>query len=193
MTSRIPINLASYPVERVRTVRRVVRSIAGVLLLLTVVHGLFLGWMRWQSPDVGVAIRPGIEPDQIVAWTAEVEALAAAADVERARATATAVELGNELVGWRTIPWRSIFADVEGLLPQRVRLEIVAPSVGPAGEIQVQMTAAARDTGPLQDLMIALEEHASFADVWPQREDSGTDEFTRLTLRARYVPQESGE
>jgi len=189
--SRIPVNLATRPVEGVRAARRVVNLAALALLLVTATHGALFAWVTWESAEeVGVEA-PVIAPEQIAAWQVEVDRLAAVADVQRARAAADAVEVGNTLVGWRTIPWRSILADLEEVLPRRVRFEIVAPSLAPGGGIDVQMTAAANDTGPLQDLMLALEAHPAFTDVWPQREDSGVDEFTRMTLRARYVPRES--
>ena len=191
MSSRIPVNLATHPVERVRAARRIVSIVAVTLLTLTAAHATVYAWVTWEPEAETGPVAPTIDPAQIAAWQIEVDRLAAVSDIQRARAAAAAVEVGNELVGWRTIPWRSIFADLEQVLPQRVRLEVVAPSLAPGGGIDVQMTAAANDTGPLQDLMLALEAHPAFTDVWPQREDSGIDEFTRLTLRARYVPRET--
>ena len=193
MSSRIPINLAAQPVERTRAVRRVLGLLGVVLAVVTVVHaGLFL-WVTREQGDLDVTPRPAVAPEQLAAWRAEVDRLAEVADVDRARMAAGAVDLGNELINWRTIPWRSIFADLEEVLPRRVRLEVVAPGIGAEESLEVQLTAAARDTGPLQDLMLALEAHPAFADVWPTREDAGVDEFVRLTLRARYVPQPAVE
>ena len=191
MSSRLPINLARHPVEGVRAARRVVRIAALTLLTITVAHAALFAWVNGKPAEDLDAAAPVIAPEQIASWQVEVNRLAAVADVQRARAAADAVAVGNTLVGWRTIPWRSILADLEEVLPRRVRFEVVAPSLAAGGGIEVQMTAAANDTGPLQDLMLALEAHPAFTDVWPQREDSGVDAFTRLTLRARYVPQET--
>jgi Tfp pilus assembly protein PilN len=193
MSSRIPINLAAQPVERTRSVRRVLGLLGLGLAVVTVLHaGLFL-WVTRGQGDIDVAPRPAVAPEQLAAWRTEVDRLTDVADVDRARLAAGAVDLGNELINWRTIPWRSIFADLEEVLPRRVRLEVVAPGIGAEETLEVQLTAAARDTGPLQDLMLALEAHPAFEDVWPTREDAGIDEFVRLTLRARYVPQPAVE
>lgn len=191
MSRRLLVNLATHPVERVRAARRIVNIAAVTLLVITTAHAATFAWVSWEPIEETGEVSPTIDPAQIAAWQVEVGRLEAVADVQRARAAAAAVEVGNQLVGWRTIPWRSIFADLEEVLPKRVRLELVAPSLAPGGGIEVQMTAAADDTGPLQDLMLALEAHPAFTDVWPQREDSGVDAFTRLTLRARYVPRET--
>jgi len=190
MTSHIPVNLATHPVEKVRAARRIVNIAAVTLLVLTAAHAALFAWVG-REPAQETAAGPTIAPEQVAAWQVEVDRLAEVAEVQRARTAAEAVGVGNDLVGWRTIPWRSIFADLEQVLPHRVRLEVVAPSLAPGGGIEVQMTAAALDTGPLQNLMLALEAHPAFTEVWPQREDSGVDEFTRLTLRARYVPRET--
>ncbi|NKB87422.1 MAG: hypothetical protein GKS06_04290 [Acidobacteria bacterium] len=187
---RIPFNLATFPVGRVRAARRVVALVSAAVVVLTLVHAGFYLWVS-RAPAEMVVEAPAIEPEQLRAWQSEVDGLAAVADLDRARVAADAVVLGNELVGWRTIPWRAIFADLEDVLPDRVRLELVAPTLAQGGGIEVQMTAAATDTGPLQDLILALESHAAFVEVWPQREDAGVDEYTRLTLAARYVPRES--
>ncbi len=191
MSGRLLVNLATHPVERVRAARRIVNIAAVTLLVITTAHAATFAWVNWEPAEETGGGVPTIDPEQIAAWQVEVGRLEAVADVQRARAAAAAVQVGNQLVGWRTIPWRSIFADLEEVLPKRVRLELVAPSLAPGGGIDVQMTAAADDTGPLQDLMLALEAHPAFTEVWPQREDSGVDAFTRLTLRARYVPRET--
>jgi len=159
--------------------------------VLTLAHVALYSWASGEAEETVLDV-PAIAPEQVAAWQAEVDQLVGVADIDRARIAAASVQVGNELVSWRTIPWREIFADLEDVLPRRVRLEIVAPSLTTLGGIEIQMTAAARDTGPLQDLMLALEAHEAFADVWPQREDSGVDAFTRITLRARYVPQANG-
>lgn len=190
MSSRILVNLATHPVESVRAARRVVGLATVVLLAITAAHAAMFAWVNSESADDSAVAAPTIAPEQIADWRSEVDRLAEVADIQRARAAAAAVQVGNDLVGWRTIPWRSILSDLEEVLPRRVRFEVVAPSLAPGGGIEVQMTAAANDTGPLQDLMLALEAHPAFDEVWPQREDSGVDQFTRLTLRARYVPQE---
>jgi hypothetical protein len=52
------------------------------------------------------------------------------------------------------------------------------------------MQAVARDTGPLQDLLIRLEAHPHFAQVYPQREEASTDGMARITLVATYEEPE---
>ncbi len=184
---RLPINLAAQPIERVRAARRTVAYVAASALLVTLVHLVLLGWITRGAGVPEAAPVVTVDAATLTEWQAEVDRLAAVADVERARAAGTAVASGNQLIAWRTIPWRSIFADLEQVLPRRARLEVVAPGIDGDGAVRIQMTAAARDAGPLQDLLLELESHPSFDEVWPDREQILPDGSSQMILRALYV------
>ncbi len=184
---RLPINLAAQPIERVRAARRKVAYAAVFALVVTLAHVALLGWVTRGSGAAEAAPVATIDASTLSEWQAEVDRLVAVADVERARAAGTAVASGNQLIAWRTIPWRSIFADLEQVLPRRARLEVVAPGIDGDGAVRIQMTAAAQDTGPLQDLLLELESHASFDEVWPDREQTLPDGSSQMILRALYV------
>lgn len=184
---RLPVNLAAEPIEAVRRARRIVAIAATVLVTVTLLHVLVLAWVLGDD-DGDVAAGPAVPVQTLEAWQQEVQELSAVADVQRARQTAAAVELGSQLLAWHSIPWGAIFADLEGLLPDRVRLEAVQPAIATDDEVRVSMTAAASDSGPLQDLLISLESSPRFRDVLPQREDVGQDGLLRMQLLARYLP-----
>lgn len=184
----IPVNLATEPIEAVRRARRVLAVAAVGIGLLTLAHVAALAWVFGSGNETAVDPGPAVPPAVLAEWQGEVTRLEAAADVLRARRAAAAVELGEQLVAWRSIPWGAIFGHLETLLPDRVRLESVQPAVDPVGDVRISMTAVADDTGPLQDLLIALEMSPRFRDVLPQREDVGSDGLLRLQLWAYYVP-----
>jgi len=68
-----------------------------------------------------------------------------------------------------------------------VRLELVQPGIDVERNVHVSMRAVARDTGPLQNLLLALESHPRFTGVLPQREDQSAEGLRRMTLQARYL------
>lgn len=181
---RLPVNLASLPFEAVRRARRVVAAAAAIVVALTILHGAAALWLTEEPAAPAVA---PVDVEQLRSWSREVDRLEAAGDVRRARATARSVDTGNDLIAWRTIPWSSIFADLEEALPDRVRLELVQPGIDAARNAHVSMRAVARDTGPLQDLLLALESHPRFAAVFPQREEETAEGLRRMTLQARYL------
>lgn len=188
---RLPINLASEPVEAVRRAWRVVGIAAAALAGLTLIHVLVLAWVTaGAAEDPAMARGPAVPLETMRQWQQEVQELSAVADVQRARQAAAAVELGNQVLAWHAIPWGALFSDLEGLMPDRVRLEAIQPAVGEASEVRVSMTAAANDAAPLQELLIVLEDSPLFHEVLPQREDLGPDGMLRMQLLARYVPAE---
>jgi Tfp pilus assembly protein PilN len=190
---RPELNLASEPVERVRRARRITGIALVVLAAVTLLHA---GVILWLQRDASAAREQAevqvVSDTELMLWQEEVGELEQVADVIRAREAATAVASGNQLIAWRVIPWQSIFADLETILPDRVRLESVQPAIDTFGQVQVSMQAVARDTGPLQDLLIRMERHPHFARVFPQREEFGTDGLARITLVSAYQPARPG-
>jgi len=185
--SRFPINLAAQPIEKVRDARRSVLYGAIATLIVSLAHLAFLGWATRAGDVATTTSVASIDEATLAEWRVEVDRLTAVADVQRARAAALAVEGGNQLIAWKTIPWRSVFADLEQVLPGGARLEVVAPGIDGDGAVRIQMTAAAPDTGPLQDLLTELELHPAFDEAWPDREETLPDGSSRMTLRALYV------
>ena len=185
----LPLNLASEPVERVRYARRVTGISLAVLAVVSLLHVGAIVWLQRDVADAAAAAaQPAVNEVELMLWQEEVGRLEEVADILRARQAAAAVATGNQLIAWRTIPWTAIFADLEAVLPDRARLESVQPAIDALGNVQVSMLAVARDTGPLQDLLIRLENHPHFARVFPQREEAGTDGLARITLVAGYEP-----
>lgn len=183
------LNLATEPIETVRRRRRLT-AIAGVVVLaVSLAHAGAIWWLQRQADAVAAAdATPAVDTETMRAWQQEVAEIVAVGDMDRARGVIGAVELGNQLIAWRTIPWSAIFTDLEELLPDGVRLESVQPGVDAVDQVRISMQAVAADTGPLQDLLIRLEGHAHFADVFPQREEASDDGMSRLLLVARYLP-----
>lgn len=185
------INLATQPIEKVRAARRLVGRVIGVLLVALLIQASAIWWLG-STPEVDIDPSLSVDAATLRAWEVEVDSLARVADVQRGRAAAAAVDLGNQLIAWRTIPWVAIFAAVEESLPDQVRLESIEPITEPGSGVRVVITAAARDPGPLQDLLVALEQHRGFRGVYPLQELFGSDGLYRIDLQARYVEQ-SGE
>lgn len=185
------LNLATQPFSRVRRARRVVGRVALVLVLVTALHAGWLAWLTREPAIEHVVVAP-VDPATLQRWQREVEQIAQAADVQRARAAVTAVALGNQLVAWRTIPWEAIFSDLEQVLPERVKLESVQPGIETGDTVRISIVAAARDHGPLHDFFIEIEAHPRFTEVYPQQETTGLDGLERLTLQARYLPPGPG-
>lgn len=182
------LNLATEPVERVQKARRIVVVAAAAVLTITLLHAGLVVWLK-----VTAAADPGgaggaLDAATLEDWQREVAGIAEVAGLDRARGIINSVQVGNQLIAWRTIPWAAIFTDLEEVLPDGARLESVQPGLDATDQVRISMLAVAGDTGPLQDLLIRLEGHPRFAEVLPQREESGEDGLARLLLVVRYLP-----
>lgn len=188
------VNLASEPHERRRLARRVAATTAVIVLSITVVHGL----VAWRLLAAGVGPEPQIETEdatealeQIGAWERQTERIAALATAGRARSTADAVVVANDVIARRTFPWGDLFAVLEESLPEDVRLGQVQPTATADG-VRVDLVAAARQRARLVEFLEALERADGLREVFPVLQERGASGEWRLAIRARYAGRQGG-
>jgi Tfp pilus assembly protein PilN len=95
--------------------------------------------------------------------------------------------LVKDLVDQRTLSWAGLFASLEGVVPEDVRLTSISPTVR-KGQVEVEVVAIARQPSAGWEFVRALEAHAEFDDVFP------TSEVDReFRYKFRYRPRAPGE
>lgn len=198
---RLPVNLATEPLERRRLRRRIVAITALVVLVVTAAQGLAIRSLLAGDGTAGAAgsatTGAVAEPSeaaaaQVRAWERQVERIAAVAVPERVRATAEAVEVANDVIARRAFPWGELFAALEGALPDDVRLAQVQPAATTDG-VRVELVATARERAGLMDFLEALEGVVALRDVFPVLQERSSEGEWRLTVRARYAGPAAGE
>jgi Tfp pilus assembly protein PilN len=177
---RIPVNLASHPIEQRQWLRRVKRLSLGAAAILTAAHLLF-AWFLLGQPIEAVPTEDVLQP--LRAWSAEVEEATAAANPQQAGNLAVSVALSNALIDQRVFPWGSLFSALEQIMPDDVRLEIIQP-VATVDGVRVTMTAASASGDSLLDFLSALEGRSEFYAVYPGRQSLGLDGDLRLSVEA---------
>lgn len=186
---RIPVNLATNPIEHRQWLRRVKLVAIQVAVVLTALHAL-VAWTLLDQPRVEAPDQEVIEP--LRAWGAEVENTMATADPRGARSLAVSVDLANALINQRAFPWGRLFSAVETVIPDDVRLEIIQP-VATGDGVRVTLTAASSSGDSLLEFLAELEGRSEFYAVYPGRQTVGPDGDLRLSVEAlaRIVPRES--
>jgi Tfp pilus assembly protein PilN len=198
----LALNLATQPVEQVVRARKVLTVVGSVVLLLTVLH-LALLWSLFSDSSMDAASDTesretiaAVQAEELDRWSAEVDALMAAADPRRLQRVAEAVALANELIAWRVLPWGKVFETLEAALPDKVRLELVRPDNAENG-LELDLIAAADSRSDLTAFMATLERVPEIIEAYPLSEELGLDGKHRMTLRALYVavpaPQAEGQ
>lgn len=178
---RLPVNLASNPIERRRWLRRIKLTAVGVALLVTALHSA-LGWSLLALPPPDGAPEAAALAE-LRARGDEVARMATAADPRAARRIAVAVGLANALIEQRVFPWAGLFAMLEETLPDDVQLEIIQPLATVDG-IHLTLTAASASGDSLLAFLGALERRPELLTVYPGRQLVGADGDLRLSIEA---------
>jgi Tfp pilus assembly protein PilN len=178
---RLPVNLASNPIEQRRRLRRITSIALGSALLMTALHAA-LGWSLMAAPA------PEVAPDaaalaELRAAGNEVLGLATGADPRVARRIAVSVGLANALIEQRVFPWAGLFAMLEETLPDDVRLELIQPLAALDG-VRLTLTAASGSGDALLVFLGALERRPELLAVYPGRQLVGPDGDLRLSIEA---------
>ena len=188
----LALNLATQPVEQVVRARKVLTVVGTVILLATLLH-VALVWRLFSDSNVDTAAASdnrqtiaAVQAEELDRWSAEVDALMAAADPRRLQRVADDVALANELIAWRVLPWGEVFETLEAALPDKVRLELVRPDNAENG-LELDLIAAADNRSDLTAFMASLERVPEIVEAYPLSEELGLDGKHRMTLRALYV------
>ena len=177
---RLPVNLASSPIEHRLWLRRAKLTAVGIVAVLSALH-LALAWSLLDAP-------PPDAPDaeamvELRYRSHEVADLVSTADPRAARRVAVSVGLANALIEQRVFPWAGLFSLLEESLPDDVRLQIIQP-VTTIGGVQLTLTAASSSEDSLLAFLGALEARPELLAVYPGRQMLGPDGDLLLSLEA---------
>jgi Tfp pilus assembly protein PilN len=175
------LNLAQRPFRNERLALRVFAAAAAVLIAITVWHA--------------VVIR-NLLPARTSERHREVEALEAEATKLREQARTLKTEappastlaqwnLVKELVDRRAFSWTGLFARLEQLIPEGVRLTSISPSLR-KGQVELEVEAAVRSREAGWEFVRVLEDGGDFHNVYPKSENGNAFRYG-----IRYRPQKS--
>lgn len=185
--TRIPINLASEPFRKDRAATLLAVTFSAVLLVLLGVQVFLILSARASAAENRDAV-------------AMLQAQLSSAAAEQARAEAVLREpmnaevlqqsvLLNALVERKSISWSRLFADIEGVLPQNVRLvQVRLPQVNSRNEVTLDMEVGARDASDAIAFTKRLQESPLFGPATLFRADPPTqnEPLYRYRLTVSY-------
>jgi Tfp pilus assembly protein PilN len=161
---RIPINLASEPFRRDRPMLVASATCAVVLLLLLAGQIFLILGARSSAKDVRVSVEKlDRRLRSINAEQARLEQTLRRP--ENASVLAQSVLL-NALVERKSISWTKIFADLESVTPDNVRLiQIRLPQITSQQEVLLDMTVGAQEVPPVLEFLKRLQASPLFGPV----------------------------
>jgi hypothetical protein len=175
-----PLNLAARPFRNERLGEALFALAAAVLLGLTAWHAVVI---RDLLPARTSALHR-----EVAALEAEIDSLRREASGKRTETPPKPVldewTLLKELVDRRAFSWTALFAILEEVIPDDVRLLTITPVVA-KGQVEVAITATVRDPAAGWEFVRALEAREEFFDVYPISE---SDREFRYQMRYRPRP-----
>ena len=94
----------------------------------------------------------------------------------------------NAIIDRRAFSWTELFAQVEGVLPEDVRITAVQPQLGKDGTFAVSISVEGRRVEDLDAFVEALEARSTFQNVLPVEEQTSEDGLIEGVIEGVYVP-----
>lgn len=173
------LNLAERPFRNERLAATLFAAASVLLVFGTVAHAVVI---RNLLPA-----RTSERHREVAALETELAKLRAEARTPRTEtpppATLAQWNLVKDLVDRRAFSWTGLFARLEQLIPEGVRLTSISPSVR-KGQVELDVDAAVRSREAGWEFVRVLENGGDFYDVYP-RSESGNE----FRYGIRYRPQ----
>jgi type IV pilus assembly protein PilN len=187
---RLNINLASQPYESARRFVLVWGSGLVALAVLTVVL-------------IAAAVSSYMGSRPIAAQTRELNARIAQLDREKTAGEALLNQPSNRelrqrsrflntLFARKSFSWTQVFADLEKIMPPRVRVVSIRPDFTPENQLQIHLQAIGDSRDKAIDLVRKLEQSPMFREAWVREEKdqpNGPNSGVEFEIVAQYVPQ----
>lgn len=191
---RVPINLASDPLENLRPLRAAV----AVAALAALVLGGVIATREWRSrSEFRSLIQQQADVEQrLRALETEQKQLEEALSTEQARRVRERSAFLNSLILRKSLSWTRLFMDLEKTLPARARITAIHPRLSADEEVSLNLTVLAPSIEPLVEFLKNLESSAAFGApiVGSQRNlsERSAEAGVELELTTRYVQDRSG-
>jgi Tfp pilus assembly protein PilN len=188
MAVRIPVNLATEPFRRDRTLIVGFALLSALLLAGLVLQGIVI----WS--ERGDAAAAHIVLDRLNAQMTAVDREQARLDATlRMPQNAAVLEQSlflNQLIQHKAISWTKLFSDLEKVMPPDVRLVTVRlPQVDSHSQVWLDMVVAAKESGPVLELLKRLEKAPQFGatSVLNSLPPSQTEPYVRYRVSVSYA------
>jgi type IV pilus assembly protein PilN len=186
---RIPINLASQPLEVLRPLRAAVIVAAVIAVALGTI--ILSRELRTRSEFRSLIQQQTNIEQEIRALQSQQEELEAALSTPEAQQIRERSGFMNSLILRKSLSWTQLFMDLERTLPSRARITAIHPQLGASEDVNLALTVSATSLEPLVEFLRNLESSPAFGapNVDSQRHaaDRAAGETIELSLTTRYV------
>ncbi|OFV99668.1 MAG: hypothetical protein A3H94_03785 [Acidobacteria bacterium RIFCSPLOWO2_02_FULL_60_20] len=190
---RVPINLASQPLENLRPVRTAV----AVAALTALVLGAVILNREWRSRSEFRALIEQQASLELSLKNLDTEQRELESSLSTTQAEQIRVRSGflNSLILRKSLSWTQLFMDLEKTLPPRARITAIHPKLSATEDVDLELTVSAASMEPLVAFLKNLESSTEFGPpvvgtqhALPDKNSAGD---ISLDLTTRYVQDRS--
>ena len=186
---RVPINLASQPLENLRPVRTavIVAALAAMVLGTVILNRELRSRNEFRSL-IQQQANLELRLSQLESEQKELESALSTKEVQQIRERSAFM---NSLILRKSLSWTQLFMDLEKTLPARARITAIHPQLNEAEDVDLDLTISAASMEPLVEFLKNLESSSEFSApvVGTQHYRTGSSSETgiELELTTRYV------
>ena len=186
--SQFVLNLSTRPFPAYRLINVALVFVLILLVLVSVWQAV--GFVQFSN--MANSIRSSEEEARVEANALGVRVAELGSRLDRPEATAKLSEIGflNILIARKGLSWTRLFANLEDMVPDSVRLVTLTPSIGTNGIISLSITLRGRSIDDVTEFVHRLETSPVFENIVvsaESRQDLATD--VDIVLTTHYYPQ----
>jgi hypothetical protein len=185
---RVHINLATEPFRRDRPILVATAACSLVLIALLGVLVLLIVGERGRQTETRSAVAK--LNSELRAITAEQAKLDSTLHLPMNAEVLERSLLLNSLIQRKSISWTKLYADIEGVKPDNVRLvQVRLPQINTRNEVTLDMEVGAQSQGPVIEFLKRLEDSALFGPTNLSRQSPPTqnDPLWRFRITVSYA------
>ena len=186
--AQFDLNLSTRPFPAYRLINVALASMLVVLALLS--FWQTVGFVRFST--MAQAIRTSEQEARVESEALGERVGELGSRLDRPEATAKLNEIGflNMLIARKHLSWTRLFADLEDMVPDSVRLVTLSPVIGADGIITLNISLRGKSIDDITEFVERLEKSPVFANIvvnTEERQDPGPD--IQVVLSTGYFPQ----
>jgi hypothetical protein len=179
-------NLATRPFYNVRIARLLLALVAVALVALSAV--ILMQALSLRERERGLTSRASEARAEAARLRDEAERVRGSVDLNRIEAVSAAATEVNRVIQRRVFSWSAMLSEVEGTLPDDLRITAIQPQQDEKG-FRVSFTVEAERPEALSEFVTNLERQGSFRDVLVESQQTALDDVIDGVVAGAYVQQ----
>jgi type II secretory pathway component PulL len=177
-------NLSTRPFYNIRAVHAALGALALVVVVMTLLNLVQL--FRLTTSERTLGARAQQAEEQAARLREDARRIRSQIDAKELNQVAAAAQEANAIIDLRTFSWSALFSEIEGTLPENVRLTSFRPVEDQQGRLVVNLRVQARRVQDLESFIDALEKTGRFHEVLAAEEQTNQEGLINALVEGVY-------